>query len=71
MIHQNEADVAEMLTEPGKWLDGGTLLFKGTPGTHETSLGRAKRPSIRFEESFQSGALGYGIEGLTGVMKVF
>jgi hypothetical protein len=33
MIQQNEADIPEMLTEPGKWLDGDTLLFKGTPGT--------------------------------------
>ncbi len=33
MIQQNEADVPEMLTEPGKWLDGDTLLFKGTPET--------------------------------------
>jgi hypothetical protein len=30
MIQRNEADVPEMLTEPGKWLDGNTLLFKGT-----------------------------------------
>ena len=30
MIQQNEADVPEMLTEPGKWLDGHTLPFKGT-----------------------------------------
>jgi len=28
MIQRNEADVLEMLTEPGKWLDGDTLLFK-------------------------------------------
>jgi len=27
MIQQNEADVPEMLTEPGKWLDGNRLLF--------------------------------------------
>ncbi|MGD8513641.1 MAG: hypothetical protein PVG85_06790, partial [Deltaproteobacteria bacterium] len=33
MIQRNEADVPEMLTEPGKWLDGDTLLFKGTYGT--------------------------------------
>ena len=33
MIQQNEADVSEMLTEPGKWLDGDTLLFKGTSET--------------------------------------
>jgi hypothetical protein len=33
MIQQNEADVPEMLTEIGKWLDGETLLFKGTPQT--------------------------------------
>jgi len=25
MIQQNEADVPEMLTEPGKWLDGDTF----------------------------------------------
>jgi hypothetical protein len=30
MIQRNEAGVPEMLTEPGKWLDGDTLLFKGT-----------------------------------------
>ena len=24
MIQRNEADVSEMLTEPGKWLDGDT-----------------------------------------------
>jgi hypothetical protein len=30
MIQRNEADVPEMLTEPGKWLDGDPLLFKGT-----------------------------------------
>ena len=28
MIQRNEADVPEMLTEPGKWLDGDTLLSK-------------------------------------------
>jgi hypothetical protein len=33
MIQQNEADVPEMLTEPEKWLDGDTSLFKGTPET--------------------------------------
>jgi len=33
MIQRNEADVPEMLTEPGKWLDGDTLLFIGTSGT--------------------------------------
>jgi hypothetical protein len=30
MIQQNEADVPEMLTEPGKWLNGDPLPFKGT-----------------------------------------
>jgi hypothetical protein len=29
MIQRNEADVPKMLTEPGKWLDGDTLLFSG------------------------------------------
>jgi hypothetical protein len=38
MIQRNEADVPEMLTEPGKWLDGDTLLFKGTS---ETRLGES------------------------------
>jgi hypothetical protein len=33
MIQRNEADVPEMLTETGKWLDGHTLLFEGTPET--------------------------------------
>ena len=33
MIQRSEADVPEMLTEPGKWLEGGTLLFKGTSET--------------------------------------
>jgi len=33
MIQRNEADVPEMLTEPGKWLDGDTLLFKEPPET--------------------------------------
>jgi hypothetical protein len=33
MIQRNEADVPEMLTELGKWLDGDTLLFKGTSET--------------------------------------
>ena len=33
VIQRNEADVPEMLTEPGKWLDGDTSLFKGTPET--------------------------------------
>ena len=33
MIQHSEADVRQMLTEPGKWLDGDTLLFKGTPET--------------------------------------
>jgi len=33
MIQRNEADVPEMLTELGKWLDGHTLLFKGTSET--------------------------------------
>jgi len=28
MVQRNEADVPEMLTEPGKWLDGDTLLFE-------------------------------------------
>ena len=27
MIQRSEAEVPEMLTEPGKWLEGGTLLF--------------------------------------------
>jgi len=30
MIQRNEADVPEMLTEPGKWLDGDTLIFERT-----------------------------------------
>ena len=30
MIQRKEADVPKMVTEPGKWLDGDTLLFKGT-----------------------------------------
>jgi hypothetical protein len=30
MIQRNEGDVPEMLTEFEKWLDGDTLLFKGT-----------------------------------------
>ena len=33
MIQRNEADVPEMLTEPGKRLDGDTLLFKKTSET--------------------------------------
>jgi hypothetical protein len=33
MIQRNGADVPEMLTESGKWLDGDTLLFKGTSDT--------------------------------------
>jgi hypothetical protein len=33
MIQRNEADVPEMLTEPGKWLDGHTSLLKGTSET--------------------------------------
>ena len=33
MMQRNEADVPEMLMEPGKWLDGDTLLFKGTSET--------------------------------------
>jgi len=33
MIQQNEADVPEMLTEAGKWLDGDRLLFKKTSET--------------------------------------
>jgi hypothetical protein len=33
MIQQNEADVPEMLTEGGKWLDGDTLLFEGISET--------------------------------------
>jgi hypothetical protein len=33
VIQQNEADVPEMLTEPGKWPDGDTLLFEGTSET--------------------------------------
>jgi hypothetical protein len=33
MIQLNEADVPKMLTEPGKWLDGDTLLFTSTPET--------------------------------------
>jgi hypothetical protein len=33
MIQRNEADVPEMLTEPGKWLDGDTLIFKRTSAT--------------------------------------
>ncbi len=39
MIQQSEADVPEMLTEPGKWLDGDTLLFQGTSEKqHQGSL---------------------------------
>ncbi len=39
IIQQNEADVPEMLTEPGKWLDDDTLLFRGTSKTrHEVEL---------------------------------
>jgi hypothetical protein len=34
-VQQNDADVPEMLTEPGKWLDGDTLLFKGTSETRQ------------------------------------
>jgi hypothetical protein len=30
MIQRNEADVPEMLTEPGKWPDGDTSLLKGS-----------------------------------------
>jgi hypothetical protein len=33
MIQQNEADVPEMLTEPGKRLEGSTLFFKETSET--------------------------------------
>ena len=33
MIQRKVADVPEMLTEPGKWLDGDTLLLKGTVET--------------------------------------
>jgi hypothetical protein len=33
MIQRNEADVPEMLTETGKWLDGDTLVFKETSDT--------------------------------------
>jgi len=40
MIQRNEADVPEMLTEPGKWLDGDTLLFKGTSETRHHMLAK-------------------------------
>jgi hypothetical protein len=40
MIQQNEADVPEMLTEPGKWLDGETLFLKELL-THDT-----RRPKL-------------------------
>jgi hypothetical protein len=33
MIQQNEADIPEMLTEPGKWLGGNTLVFNITSET--------------------------------------
>ncbi len=33
MIQRSEADVPEMLTEPGKWLDGDASPFKGTSET--------------------------------------
>ena len=33
MMQRNEADVPEMLMEPGKWLDGDTLLLKATSET--------------------------------------
>jgi hypothetical protein len=33
MIQRNEADVPEMLTGPGKWLDADTVLSKGTSET--------------------------------------
>jgi hypothetical protein len=33
IIQKNEADVPEMLTEGGKWLDGDTLLFEGISET--------------------------------------
>ena len=38
MIQRNEADVPEMLTEPGKWLDGNTQLFEGTSATRHCDL---------------------------------
>jgi hypothetical protein len=38
MIQRNEADVPEMLTEPGKWLDDDTLLFEGTSETRHQPL---------------------------------
>jgi hypothetical protein len=37
MIQRSEADVPEMLTESGKWLDGDTLLFQGTSETRHQS----------------------------------
>jgi hypothetical protein len=33
MIQRSEADLPEMVTEPGKWLDGNTLFFKETSET--------------------------------------
>ena len=33
IIQRNEGDVPEVLTGPRKWLDGDTLLFKGTSET--------------------------------------
>ena len=38
MIQRNEADVPGMLTEPGKWLDGATQLFKRTSETRHWVL---------------------------------
>jgi hypothetical protein len=44
MIQRNKADIPEMLTEPGKWLDGDALLFKGTSETqHEVLTALARR----------------------------
>jgi len=40
-LRRSEADVPGRLTEPGKWLDGGTLLFKGAFETpHQFASGQ-------------------------------
>ena len=38
MIQRKEADVPEMVTEPGKWLDGHTLFFLEELLRHDTSF---------------------------------
>ena len=64
MIQRSEADVPEMLTEPGKWLDGDTLLFKGTPETRHECPSTIDCPINGHRHQFSPALRDYSLEGL-------